>query len=139
MWAGHENCAEVPVPSALPAAPLPAIVPTKPEGRILRSRLFVQSQTNTLAKESTVTPRRRLKAAAAPTPSAKAGLPEPAKVVTAPVGVMRRTRLLKSSPTYRLSEAGSTDTPTGKLNAATVPCPSAHPAAPLPASVLTFQ
>jgi hypothetical protein len=38
-----------------------------------------------------------------------------------------------------LSKIGSTETPIGPLNAAAVPCPSAHPAAPLPASVLTFQ
>ena len=48
-------------------------------------------------------------------------------------------RLLLKSPTYKLSVTGSTDTPTGPLNIAAVPCPSDHPATPLPASVLTFQ
>jgi len=43
------------------------------------------------------------------------------------------------SPTYKLKVIGSTDKPTGESNAATVPCPSAHPAVPFPASVLTFQ
>lgn len=52
---------------------------------------------------------------------------------------MRRTRLPVQSPTSTLSDTGSTDTPCGWLNTAAVPCPSAHPEAPLPASVVTFQ
>ena len=59
-------------------------------------------------------------------------------VVTAPDGVMRRTRLLPISPTYTF-ENGSTETPKGLWKTAAVPCPSTQPSAPLPASVLTFQ
>jgi hypothetical protein len=52
---------------------------------------------------------------------------------------MARTRRPEKSPTYTRSETGSTDTPTGWLNIAAVPGPSAQPRVPLPASVLTFQ
>ena len=57
----------------------------------------------------------------------------------APEGLMRRTRCPLYSLTYTLSEAGSTDAPIGAAKAAAVPSPSAHPAAPLPASVDTPQ
>jgi len=56
-----------------------------------------------------------------------------------PEGVTRRMRLPAHSPTNAFSDAGSTATPCGPLNIAAAPCPSAPPAAPLPASVLTFQ
>ena len=52
---------------------------------------------------------------------------------------MRRILWPPQSDTYKFNVAGSTDTPCGPLNIAVVPCPSAHPASPLPASVLTFQ
>ena len=52
---------------------------------------------------------------------------------------MRRTRCPVFSLKSRFSDKGSKDTPRGPLSAAAVPCPSTHPAAPLPASVLTLH
>jgi hypothetical protein len=139
MSVGPLNCADVPIPLAPPAVPLPANVDTTPEGRILRTRWLITSATYTLPRESAETPLGSQNEEAVPRPFAKAAVPEPAKVVTAPKGVIRRTRWPPQSPTNMLRETGSTDTPCGLMNAAAVPCPSAHPAVPLPASVLTFQ
>jgi hypothetical protein len=79
------------------------------------------------------------KAADVPTPSAHWPPPllDPAKVETAPVAEMERRRPFAMSATKMVFATGKTLV--GKLKPATVPCPSAHPAAPLPASVLTFQ
>jgi hypothetical protein len=92
MSVGPLSCADAPTPFTPPAAPLPASVDTRPEGATLRIRWFEASLTNKLPTESMETPWGELNEAAVPKPFVKAAFPEPAKVVTMPKGVMRRTR-----------------------------------------------
>ena len=99
MPAGPLNEAAVPRPSALEALPLPARVVTTPPGLILRTLRLLKSATNTFPAASSATDAAILKAAAVPTPSAKAPTPLPARVVTLPVGLIFRTLLPVSSPT----------------------------------------
>ena len=49
--------------------------------------------------------------AAVPKPSDHAPFPDPAKVLTRPVGEILRTRFPPQSPTYKFSVAGSIDMP----------------------------
>jgi hypothetical protein len=114
-------------------------VETNPDGEMRRMRRFPASATYIEPSASTGTAHGKLNEAAAPCPSAKLGLPEPATVVTRPAKVMRRTRCPLWSQTSTVVEIGSTDKPIGVVNHAAVPCPSTHPAVPLPASELTFQ
>lgn len=60
----------------------------------------------------------------------------PAAVVTAPVELTMRMRLLLVSATYSVPEE-SIARPKGVLKAAAVPWPSVQAAEPLPASVVT--
>ena len=99
MPAGPFNWAPVPTPIALPAAPLPIKVDTAPEGRTFLMRLFFQSATYAAPAPSSAMPCGRPKAAALPSPSAKALAPEPARVETYPVGDTTRTRLPAHSAT----------------------------------------
>ena len=95
MPLGWFNTADVPAPSAQPAAPLPAIVVTTPVGVTRRMRLFPESVTKRFPTEFMAIPRGKLKLAPAPVPSTHAPtLPLPASVVTPPAGVTLRTRLL---------------------------------------------
>ena len=62
--------------------------------------------------------------------------PEPASVVTTPAAVIFRIVLERLSATYTVPSA-PTATPSGLLNVAAAPVPSARPATPEPASVVT--
>lgn len=68
----------------------------------------------------------KLKAANVPTPLDKADDPDPAKVVTDPVGATLRIRLLPESATNTVPVA-STAISLGKLNIATERGPSRNP------------
>ena len=70
-------------------------------------------------------------------PSAKPEVPEPAKVDTTPAGVILRIRWLNLSAAYTVPPV-STAKPSGQLNFAAVPVPSANPETPAPASVETM-
>ena len=133
------------MPSRLPEIVLPsppASVVTTPRGVILRIRLFPESTTYTSPEASTEMPLGLLNVALVPRPSVLPALvlpSPPASVVTAPLGVILRIRLLPESTTYTLP-AVSTATAVGLSNVALVPRPSALPALvpPLPpASVVT--
>src|SRR6266704_1231145 len=140
---GPLNVAAVPVPSALPAAPvvLPARVVTTAEAMtILRMLLPLRAATYRLVPLlSMAKPPGLLNVAAAPVPSAPPLVPAvPASVVTTPVAMtIRRMVWLVRSATYRLVPLLSMARPLGWLNLAAVPVPSALPAAPEPASVVT--
>jgi hypothetical protein len=58
-------------------------------------------------------------------------------VATAPSGATVRKRWLVVSPTYTIEVTGFTAAPLGALNMAAKRLPSANPAAPLPAYVVT--
>ena len=90
------------------------------------------------ASDDRARPRGPEKLAAAPMPSAQAGVPLPASVVTAPAGEITRMRLFSLSPTYKTPEAGSLARPEGELNAAFTPMPLINVAVPLPASVMVL-
>ena len=79
---GLLNDAAVPVPLALPAAPLPAKVLTIPAGVILRIKLLYKSATYTFPTASLATPIGVLKEAAVPVPLVVPAAPLPANVVT---------------------------------------------------------
>ena len=79
---GLVNAAEIPIPSILLEAPLPAMVVTVPSGAIERTLLLAKSVTIKLPLLSNARPVGLLKDAAVPTPSAKAAVPLPANVVT---------------------------------------------------------
>ena len=74
--------AEVPVPFALPALPLPANVETTPAGVILRIRWFSLSATYIFPLASTLKPTVPLKEAEVPVPFELPELPVPTKVDT---------------------------------------------------------
>ena len=99
-------------------------------------RLLLWSATNTFPLASTVTPIGALNCAAAPVSSTQPASPLPASVVTTPADVTFRMRLLLWSAT-KIFPLASTVTPVGALNCAAAPVPSANPAVPLPASVVT--
>jgi hypothetical protein len=86
--------------------------------------------------EVTATPRGLLSFAFVPTPSAKPAV-LPASVVTTPRGVTSRTRWFEMSATTMTPLDGITATPKTLQKLAAAPVPSAHVAAPLPASVVT--
>ena len=138
MSVGPENCADVPTPSAPPTVPLPTKLETSPAGLIFRTRRLSPSTTYTLLTLN-ATPFGVFSAAAVPSPSAKEALPEPAKVVTRPIGEIILTRFPLKSLTYTFKDDGLTEIPNGPLKRAVAASPSPHPATPLPASVLTFQ
>lgn len=139
MSVGQLSAAEVPTPFVLPNDPLPAREVSAPDGAMRSTRLLPHAPTYTFPNASTGTPWGPVSIAKVPTPLKKEAVPFPASVVTSPDGEMRRTRLPEKSPTSTLCDTGSTDTPWGALNTAAAPWPSAHPSAPLPASVVTFQ
>jgi hypothetical protein len=90
------NEAALPVPSAKVAPPLPARVVTAPVATsISRARLLAWSATAmVLPSAEYATPRGTLNEASLPVPSAKAPLPLPAIVVTAPVATsISRTQM----------------------------------------------
>ena len=124
-------------PSGEPDVTGPASVVTIPLGVILRMRLLRVSATYTAPVPSTATPEGRKKLAAVPCPSTRPENPEPARVVTFPVGVILRMRLLPVSATYTVPFP-STAAPEGERKLASVPFPSEKEALPLPASVVTF-
>lgn len=66
-------------------------------------------------------------------------VPVPTTVVTTRVGEILRTRCPAYSATKIASVRGSKLGRDGWLNFAAAPVPSAYPAAPLPATVLTLQ
>ena len=116
------------MPSTSAGAPLPASVVTTPPGVVtLRMRLFPVSATTTLPAGSTATPYGPAKAALVPAPSANPAAPPPARRLTRPPGVTKRTHWLSVSATNTLPPA-STATPRGPLKAAEVPTPFAKPA-----------
>ena len=117
----------------------PTYVLTVPPELILRITLLSWSATKTLPPASTATYCGKLNRASVPGPSlypppAQAP-PLPASVLTNP-SVIFRMRWFCMSATYTLPFK-STATPRGSLNCAAAPRPSASPATPLPASVLT--
>ncbi len=134
---GQLKEADTPTPLANVFVPLP-IENTVPEGTTLRILLFLWSATKMLPLASTSAPNGMWKEAAVPVPVPKVAVPLPAMVVTAPPGETMRRRWLSLSATMTLPPALMT-TPDGCLKTAAAPCPSAHPAAPLPASVLVLQ
>src|SRR6266581_3734058 len=141
---GPLNVAAVPVPSALPAAPvvLPARVVTTAEAMTIRRMVWlVLSATYRLVPLlSMARPVGRLNRAAVPVPSTLPAVPAvlPARVVTTPVAMtIRRMLLPPRVDTYRLVPLLSMTKPPGWLNVAAAPVPSALPAAPEPASVVT--
>ena len=75
-------------------------------------RLLLLSATYTFADASTATPYGLLNVAVAPDPSENTELADPARVVTKPVGLIMRMRLLLLSATYTFADA-STATPLG--------------------------
>ena len=98
--------------TALPLTPAsPANVVTVPLGAMRRTVLLPESATKTFPAASMVTPVGWLKRAADPAPSALPAEPgEPARVVTAPAEVMRRTVLfIASATTRRPAESKATD------------------------------
>ena len=119
---GAAKSAVMPTPSAQAGAPLPAKVVTTVAGVIFLMKLA--AATNTFPTPSTAIPYGRSKVAVVvPTPSAEPLLPVPASVVTAPVGVILRMRLLVLSATYS-TPAESKVRPTGPVKRALVPVPS---------------
>src|SRR6266571_3724870 len=128
---GALNVAAVPVPLALPAAPvvLPARVVTTPVAMtILRMLLPLRVATYRLVPlPSMAMPGGWLNVAAVPVPSALPATPVvlPAKVVTTPVAMtIRRILWLFLSATYRLVPLLSTARPWGALNRAAAPVAS---------------
>jgi hypothetical protein len=83
------------------------------------------------------TPRGELNTAMPTAPSRKPAVPVPARVATVPSGATVRTRWLVVSPTYTMEVMEFTATPLGELNMAAKRLPSANPAVPLPAYVVT--
>jgi hypothetical protein len=82
-----------PGPSIKAAWPLPASVPTLPEAEIIRMRLLALSATSTSPVPATkATPMGLLKDAEVLNPSANAGEPEPARVLTWPTLETTRMR-----------------------------------------------
>src|SRR3569623_616942 len=132
---GPLKLAPVPVPSVLPAAPLPASVLVTPAGVILRIRLFPKSATYTFPAPSAANPLGPLKLAPVPVPFVFPAVPLPANVVVTPPGVIILTRLFPESPAYTFPDA-STATPAGLLKLAPVPVPFVFPTVPLPACVV---
>jgi hypothetical protein len=75
-----------------------------------------------------------------PSPSPEEPVNEPLIVVTAKVASeIRRKRLLLASAINKNASFGLSAMPTGLLNEAEVPTPSAHLATPLPASVVVTR
>jgi hypothetical protein len=131
------NIAEVPVPFANPAAPLPAKVTTVPVVVINLIAEFPRSATNTSPLLSTATPLGSLKvteSAVLENPT----LPLPAIVVTVPCGDIYRIALFCSSATNK-NPSELIATPTGILNEACSFEPSDAPGAPVPAKVVTDE
>ena len=119
--AGEEKEAEVPVPSASVAPPLPAKVDTVPLGRMSLMRWLPVSLTYTFPLASTTTPLGEENEAVLPMPLEKGALqPVPARVVTAPRGEILRMRWLPVSATYT-TPAESTVRPEGFRNLAALP------------------
>jgi hypothetical protein len=96
---GLKKEAATPAPSANAPTPLPASVLTTPPGVTARTRWLFVSATNKVPPEPTATPEGEKKEAPVPVPSANAGDPLPASVLTTPPGVTARTRLLNVSAT----------------------------------------
>jgi hypothetical protein len=133
-WRGSKKAAAVPAPSAHAALTPPAKEDAVPFGRMSLMRL--PSPTKTFPLPSTATPLGKLKAAVlVPTPLETPLIPVPARVATAPAGVIFRMRQLPESATYT-TPAESTARPWGKAKPAEVPCPSAQAVLPLPANVV---
>ena len=98
--------------------------------------MLSRSPTYTVPSAATAIPVGKLKLAAVPVAFALPVEPEPASVVTTPAAVIFRIVLERLSATYTVPSA-PTATPSGLLNVAAAPVPSALPAAPEPASVVT--
>jgi hypothetical protein len=137
---GWLNAAALPSPLDAPGAPagLPASVDTTPYKVVTaRSRLPVISDTNRVAPAaSRAAPQGLENVAKAPGPSAPPGAPVPASVDTAPPA-STRTLLFALSTMNTAPVAGATATDAGRLKLALSAGPSAAPATPVPASVLT--
>ena len=95
---GTEKAAAVPMPSTEEYTPDPANVVTTAAGVIILMR--PESLTNTFAALSTAIPSRSLKEALVPTPFKAPELPDPARVETAPEGIILLMRQLERSATY---------------------------------------
>lgn len=97
-----------------------------------------RSQTNTMPPltDEAAMPYGDLKRAEAQAPSTCPPEEPPASVLTKPLGVIDRMRLLPSSATYTVPSA-ATATPAGVIKLAAEPWPSADPFLALPANVLT--
>src|SRR6266699_2908961 len=140
---GSLNLAAGPVPLTLPNVPAvpPSVVTTPVAMTIRRMVLLPLSATYRLVPLlSMARPLGRRNVAAVPVPSALPAVPAvlPARVVTTPVAMTICRMLLPFRvDTYRLVPLLSMTRPPGPLNVAAVPMPSALPAAPEPASVLT--
>mmetsp|Transcript_81142 Transcript_81142/g.131460 ORF Transcript_81142/g.131460 Transcript_81142/m.131460 type:complete len:224 (-) Transcript_81142:159-830(-) len=132
---GKKKRAAAPEPSANPGSPLPTTVLTAPAMVTRRIAWLPESTTSRLPSVSSARPAGWLKHAAGPCPSANPACPLPASVRTAPPGVT--TRIAWASDTSRSPLEASTIS-AGSLKVASAPCPSADPASPLPASVLTM-
>src|SRR6266699_3199776 len=140
---GSLNLAAGPVPLTLPTVPaVPASVVTTPVAMTIRRMVLLPlSATYRLVPLlSMARPLGRRNVVAVPVPSALPAVPAvlPARVVTTPVAMTICRMLLPFRvDTYRLVPLLSMTRPPGPLNVAAVPMPSALPAAPEPASVLT--
>ena len=100
--AGDVKEARAPTPSANAGAPLPARSLTWAEGRLSRRSRAPSERTSAGVgvpggEGRRATPCRLVKAALNPAPSEKAGVDEPAIVLTSPLGVTRRTLVLSQT------------------------------------------
>ena len=103
-----------------------------------RSAWPPKSTTMARPAPSKAKPRGAEKPADAAKPSNAPTAPLPARVLTAPdVGFTTRMRKFPLSETHRSPVAGSSASPHGLLNNAAAPVPSAQPAAPDPAKLVT--
>jgi hypothetical protein len=111
-------------------------VETMPAGVIIRRRLLSRSASYTMPELSTATPDGFQKLALAAAPSLAPTAPDPATVVTTPLGAIARMRWFPVSTTYTVPSL-STARPVGAPKLALLPAPSLKVAVPEPASVDT--
>ena len=102
-------------------------------------RLLLQSALNKLESAPKASPCGLKNDAAVVTPSLKAPTPDPAKVVTSPIGDTFRIRWAPDSAAYTFRDARSTATPLGPFTCTAYPMPSASPGDPPPTKLDTFQ
>jgi hypothetical protein len=140
MERGLLNVAAVPTPSTPPAAPLPAMVVTRPTS-VVTVRILLLPESDTYSKPPSGLSAQvdgQLNDADAPRPSAAPTTPLPASVLVPPTGSqITRTLCAALSTTKMRPSSGVAAMPKGQKKEALVRTPLMDAPTPLPASVHT--